>query len=305
MPPLSILLWLPAACGLLGAIASLIGARRDAVSSPQAPAASRSWRLPGAIAFAGSLGALGLAIAFIVDYKSGAGLQHVTDMVWISELGIHYKLAITGLNVFLLALTTLLFAVATLASNLRSGSTPVDRPRLFYFHFMLAESAVLGAFLAQDLALFVSFFDLMLIPFYFLIGGWGREPGRVKATIKLVIYTLVGSLLMLAAAIATGVLAAQQGGGHITFVLSALQALPLSTGSQEWIFLFFAAAFLVKMPAFPLHGWMPDGYRAMPIEVLMVFSGVLSKVGAYGFLAIVLPLFPQAAVHFQTLMLIA
>ncbi len=126
----------------------------------------------------------------------------------------------------------------------------------------------------------------------------------MKATIKLVIYTLVGSLLMLAAAIATGVLAAQQGGGHITFVLSSLQALPLSTGSQEWIFLFFAAAFLVKMPAFPLHGWMPDGYRAMPIEVLMVFSGVLSKVGAYGFLAIVLPLFPQAAAHFQTLMLL-
>jgi NADH-quinone oxidoreductase subunit M len=80
--------------------------------------------------------------------------------------------------------------------------------------------------------------------------------------------------------------------------------LPLSKGSQEWIFLFFAAAFLVKMPAFPLHGWMPDGYRAMPIEVLMVFSGVLSKVGAYGFLAIVLPLFPQAAAHFQTLMLV-
>jgi len=87
-------------------------------------------------------------------------------------------------------------------------------------------------------------------------------------------------------------------------VLSALQANPLSGGSQEWIFLCFAAAFLVKMPAFPLHGWMPDGYRAMPIEVLMVFSGVLSKVGAYGFLAIVLPLYPQAAAHFQTLMLL-
>jgi NADH-quinone oxidoreductase subunit M len=187
-----------------------------------------------------------------------------------------------------------------LAANLRTW----DRPRLFYFNFMLAESAVLGAFLAQDLALFVAFFDLMLIPFYFLIGGWGTGPDRVKATIKLVIYTLVGSLLMLAAAIATGVLAGQENGGHITFVISQLQGLPLSTGSQEWIFLFFAAAFLVKMPAFPLHGWMPDGYRAMPIEVLMVFSGVLSKVGAYGFLAIVLPLFPRGAAHFQTLMLI-
>jgi NADH-quinone oxidoreductase subunit M len=87
-------------------------------------------------------------------------------------------------------------------------------------------------------------------------------------------------------------------------VLSSLQHMPLGRGSQEWIFLFFAAAFLVKMPAFPLHGWMPDGYKAMPIEVLMVFSGVLSKIGAYGFLRIVLPLYPQASAHFQTLMLL-
>ena len=253
----------------------------------------------------GSLGALGLAIGYIADYSPGSGigqhgLKHVTDVVWIAELGIHYKLGVDGLNVFMVGLATLLFAAAVIAANLREW----ERPQLFYFNFMLAESAVLGALLAQDLALFVAFFDLMLIPFYFLTGVWGREPERIRATIKLVIYTLVGSLLMLAAAIATGVLAAQQGGGHITFVLSALQASPLSRGSQEWIFLFFAAAFLVKMPAFPLHGWMPDGYKAMPIEVLMVFSGVLSKVGAYGFLRIVLPLYPQAAAHFQTLMLL-
>jgi NADH-quinone oxidoreductase subunit M len=302
MPPISIMLWLPAACGVLGALASL-GSRASAGRATAAEDGSLRWSIPGRIALAGSLGTLGLAIAYIADYHTGgAALQHVTDVVWIAELGIHYKLAITGLNVFLVGLTALLFAAATLAANVRD----FERPRLFYFHFMLAESAVLGAFLAQDLALFVSFFDLMLIPFYFLIGGWGRDLDGVtrgRATLKLVVYTLVGSLLMLAAAIATGVLAAQHG-GHITFVLSSLRALPLSTGSQEWIFLFFAAAFLVKMPAFPLHGWMPDGYRAMPIEVLMVFSGVLAKVGAYGFLAIVLPLFPRAAVHFQTLMLL-
>ena len=213
MPPLSILIWLPALCGALGGI----HARRGSRGGTSAPAGGMRWSFPGALALAGSLAALALAVGYIADYKSAtAGLQHVTDVVWISELGIHYKLAISGLNVFLVGLTALLFAAATLAANLRSW----ERPRLFYFHFMLAESAVLGAFLAQDLALFVAFFDLMLIPFYFLIGGWGREPGRVKATIKLVIYTLVGSLLMLAAAIATGVLAAQQGGGHITFVLS-------------------------------------------------------------------------------------
>jgi NADH-quinone oxidoreductase subunit M len=317
------MIWLPALCGVLGAILASVlhrdGGAMDAAGADGGGGGegqSSKWTpsVPGALALAGSLAALGLSIGYIADFHSGtAGLQHVTDVVWISTLGIHYKLGVSGLNVFLVGLTTLLFAAATLAANLRSW----ERPKLFYFHFMLAESAVLGAFLAQDLALFVAFFDLMLIPFYFLIGtDWDPThpttaspthpdgPDRAKATIKLVVYTLVGSLLMLAAAIATGVLAAQQGGGHITFVLSSLQALPLSKGSQEWIFLFFAAAFLVKMPAFPLHGWMPDGYRAMPIEVLMVFSGVLSKVGAYGFLAIVLPLYPQAAAHFQTLMLL-
>ena len=286
MPPLSILIWLPLACGVLGAVLAL-----------------RDRRAPGIVALIGSVAALALAIGYIADYSPGTrGLTHVTDVVWIAELGIHYKLGIDGLNVMLVGLTTLLFAIATVAANLREW----QRPRLFYFYFMLAESAVLGAFLAQDLALFVAFFDLMLIPFYFLTGMWGRgtREERTRATIKLVVYTLVGSLLMLAAAIATGVLAAQQNGAPLTFVLSNLQALPLSRGSQEWIFLFFAAAFLVKMPAFPLHGWMPDGYRAMPVEVLMVFSGVLSKVGAYGFLRIALPLFPQAAAHFQTLMLI-
>lgn len=309
MPPLSIMLWIPAACGLIGALLSLLGRRAGVVEVAEIPrgetsvAASPSARMSasGGLALLGSLVALALAIGYIADYSPGQhGLTHVTDVVWIAELGIHYKLGVDGLNVFVIGLATLLFAVAVIAANLREW----ERPRLFYFNFMLAESAVLGALLAQDLALFVAFFDLMLIPFYFLVGVWGSEPGRVRATIKLVIYTLVGSLLMLAAAVATGVLAAQQGGGHITFVLSALQASPLSRGSQEWIFLFFAAAFLVKMPAFPLHGWMPDGYKAMPIEALMVFSGVLSKVGAYGFLRIVLPLYPQATAHFQTLMLL-
>lgn len=306
MPALSILIWLPAACGLVGAIAS-----RALAPAP----ASRT--LPGALALVGSIAALALSIGYIVEYTPGfqsahlatQTLQHVTNVTWIAALGIHYKLGIDGLNVLLVGLTALLFAVAMLASNLRRENTP-DRggwgPHLYYLFFMIAESAVLGAFLAQDLILFVAFFDLMLIPFYFLTGMWGEgeRSQRMRATIKLVIYTLVGSLLMLAAAIATGVLASQQHGTPITFVLSSLQGLHLSTGSQEWIFLFFAAAFLVKMPAFPLHGWMPDGYKAMPIEVLMVFSGVLSKVGAYGFLAIVLPLFPQASVHFQMLMLL-
>jgi len=276
---LTILVWLPALAALLAAF-----------GSP---------RNVGKLAALGAFITLGLAIAVLAEFDTGqAGLQFVTDVTWISALGIHYKLGVDGLNLLLVVLTAILFAAATLWSSAREW----ERPRLFYFNLGLAESAVLGAFLAQDLALFVVFFDLMLVPFYFLVGVWGGR-NRVAATTKLVIYTLVGSLLMLAGAIATAVLAAR-GGQQLSFVLSDLRARPLGLGSQEWIFLCFAAAFLIKMPAFPVHGWMPDGYRAMPLPVLAVFGAILSKVAAYGFLRIVLPLFPGASAHFQELMLL-
>ncbi|MBV9362783.1 MAG: NADH-quinone oxidoreductase subunit M [Solirubrobacterales bacterium] len=277
---LSILIWLPLAISLLAAL------------MPR--------QVIGRLAAVGSLVTLGVAISFLARFKLGAaGLQFVTDKVWISALGVHYKLGLDGLNVALVVLTALLFS----GSLWWSAFQEWDRPRSFYFHFGLAESAVLAAFCSQDLALFVAFFDLMLIPFYFLTGMWGSGE-RVRATTKLVIYTLVGSFFMLAAAIATGVLAAGDHGASLNFSLSALRALPLPHASQDWIFLCFAFAFLVKMPLVPFHGWLADGYKAMPIPALAVFSGVVSKVAAYGFLRIVLPLFPYAAAHFQTLMLL-
>ncbi|MDQ3710050.1 MAG: NADH-quinone oxidoreductase subunit M, partial [Actinomycetota bacterium] len=200
-------------------------------------------------------------------------------------------------------LTALLWVPATIWAALRT----TDRPKLFMFHMALAETAVLGAFLAQDLALFVVFFDLMLVPFYFLIGGWGKGD-RVRATTKFTIYTLVGSLLMLAGAVALGVLSADTpggtGGGDVSFSFAVLEQRILGEGTQQWIFLLFAAAFLVKAPLFPLHGWVVDTYRSTPIPVLVVLSAVLSKVGVYGFLRIVLPILPDAAQHFQELMLV-
>jgi NADH-quinone oxidoreductase subunit M len=280
---LSILIWLPLAVALVAATAP------------------RRW--VGWTTVAGSLITLGIAISFLARFKLGhAGLQFVTDKVWISALGIHYKLGLDGLNVALVVLTCVLFS----ASLVWASFNDWDRPQVFYFHFGLAQSAVLGAFCAQDLALFVVFFDLMLIPFYFLTGIWGPTPPgqRVRATTKLVIYTLVGSFFMLAAAVATGVLASSQNGTALTFVLTSLQHLPLSHASQEWIFLCFALAFVIKMPLVPFHGWLADGYKSMPIPAVAVFSGVVSKVAAYGFLRVVLPLFPYAAAHLQTLILI-
>jgi NADH-quinone oxidoreductase subunit M len=276
---LSVLVFLPLATGLVAAFA------------PRA--------LARVLVVAGTLAVLALAIWMLADYPaSGGGLRYVTDSKWIPELGIRYSLGVDGLNLFLIALTALLWVAATFAASLRDW----ERPRLFYFHLLLAETAVLGAFCAQDLVMFVFFFDLMLVPFYFLIGAWGGRQ-RVQATTKLVIYTLVGSLLMLVGAVALGVLSTPDG-GQISFSLADLSHRTLGTGTQDWIFLLFAAAFLVKAPAFPFHGWMPDAYRAAPIPVLLVFSAVLSKVGMYGFLRIVLPIMPQAAQHFQELMIV-
>src|SRR5205085_2981118 len=137
-------------------------------------------------------------------------------------------------------------------------------------------------------------------------GVWGQDreggPTAAAATLKMIVYTLIGSLLMLVAAVATAIISAD--GGHLTFSIAAIQQQGLGAGSQRWIFWFFAAAFLVKMPAFLLHGWMPDAYRAAPLPALAVFSGVLAKVGAYGFLRIVLPLFPDATTHFRPLLLL-
>ncbi len=281
--PLSIFLAVPFVAGLIGLLA---------------PARAARW-----LALAGSAATFVYVIVMIADFApGGSGLRYVTDEPWIPELGIRFSLGVDGLSLFLVALTALLWLAATVVAALRPREQAFERPRVFFFHMGLAESAVLGAFLAQDLALFVVFFDLMLIPFYFLIGQWGGRE-RVAATTKFVIYTLVGSLLMLAAVVALGVIATPKG-GEISFAIPELAQRTLPEGVQIPIFLAFAAAFLVKAPAFPFHGWLPDAYRATPLPVLVLLSAVLSKVGVYGFLRIVLPILPDASVALQELMLV-
>ncbi|OLE37539.1 MAG: NADH-quinone oxidoreductase subunit M [Actinobacteria bacterium 13_1_20CM_3_68_9] len=276
---IQIMLWLPVAVGLLCFVVP--------------------WRSVPLVAVVGTLATLGLAVALVAGFHSGdPGLQHTVDESWIPDLGVRYQLGIDGISVFLVLLTALLWAGATAFSVFRMP----DRRRIYFFMLGLGETAALGAFVAQDLLLFVLFFDLMLVPFWFLIGAFGGE-NRIAATTKMIVYTLVGSLLMLVAAIATAILASDQV-GHLSFSIADLRAHTLGTGSQEWIFLFFAAAFLIKMPAVIVHGWLPDAYRAAPLPVLALLAGVLSKVGAYGFLRVALPLYPQATVHFQELILL-
>jgi NADH-quinone oxidoreductase subunit M len=276
---IQVLLWLPLAAGVLCFFVPRPGMR--------------------AVPLLGALAALVLAVVLAAGFDPDApGLQHSVDESWIPDLGVRYQLGVDGISVFLVLLTALLWTAATAWSVIRFP----DRPRLYFFMLGLAETATLGAFLAQDLLLFVLFFDLMLVPFYFLIGAWGGE-NRIAATTKMIVYTLVGSLLMLVGAIATAILASDQE-GELSFSLADLRANVLGEGSQDWIFWFFAAAFLVKMPAFLVHGWMPDAYRAAPLPVLAVLAGVLSKVGAYGFLRVVLPLYPDATLQFQEVVMV-
>jgi NADH-quinone oxidoreductase subunit M len=279
---INFLLWAPLAFGLVG----LFLPRR----------ASGWWAVLGTVV------TLAIAISLVAGFDSGnSGLQHAVDVAWISGLGVDYSLGLDGLNLFLVLLTAVLWLGGTAFAAFREQ----ERPQLFFFLMLVAETATLGSFLAQDLLLFVLFFDLMLVPFYFLFGAWGHDRPQISAsaaTLKMIVYTLIGSLLMLVAAIATAIIAAD--GGHLTFSIAELQQQGIGAGSQRWIFWFFAAAFLVKMPAFLLHGWMPDAYRAAPLPALAVFSGVLAKVGAYGFLRVVLPLFPDATVEFQEVILV-
>jgi NADH-quinone oxidoreductase subunit M len=275
---LSIVLFLPLATGLLGAFL---------------PRGTARWAV-----LAGTVAVLAYVVVMVADFESGGGLQYVTDDEWISELGIRYQLGIDGLNLFMVVLTAVAWVPCTLVAAFREH----DRPKLFFFNLALGETAVLGAFMAQDLALFIVFFDLMLVPFYFMIGGWGTGE-RVRATTKFVIYTLAGSLLMLAAAIALGVLSTPDG-GEISFSLADLEERSVGEGTQQWIVLLFALAFFVKAPLFPLHGWVPETYRASPIVTIALLSAVLSKVGVYGFLRIVLPVMPEGSQHWQELFIV-
>lgn len=246
---------------------------------------------------------IGFLVPIVLDFKAGTNMTGFVNEVWIEQLGIHYALGIDGLNLFMVCLVVLSWSIATFAASRRE----VEQPRMFYAMLALAEVGTLGAFMAQDLILFVLFFDLLLVPFYFLIGMWGRdtELGNArKATATFMIYTLAGSLLMLVAAVALGVLAATQNNTAINFTFESLANNPVSQTAQLWIFAGFMIALLVKMPIPPLHGWMPITYKATPLPVLIVLSAVVAKLGAYGFLRVVLPLLPEGVEAFQAVLLI-
>jgi NADH-quinone oxidoreductase subunit M len=216
-------------------------------------------------------------------------------LVASGHFSLGYSLGVDGISILLVALTSLL-TVVCIAASFR-----VEQRLKNYMAFMLLlESGMLGVFLATNLFLFYIFWELMLIPAYLLVGAWGGER-RIYAAFKFVLYTSVGSLLMLAAIIALGYYH-QLASGTYSLDLFDLLNTKLDATTQTWLFLAMALAFAIKVPFVPFHSWLPDAYSEAPAPVTAMLAGAMSKTGAYGFLRFCIPLFPQAFHQFSTLL---
>ncbi|MCL8207323.1 MAG: NADH-quinone oxidoreductase subunit M [Actinomycetia bacterium] len=213
--------------------------------------------------------------------------QASVDWNWIPDLGVHFHLAVDGTSLVLAGLAAVVTLAAILASRREAGPA-------YYFWLLLALSSAAGVFFARDLVTFYVFWEVVLIPVFFLLTGWGGEGGRAAA-LRWLIMNLFGSFFLLVALIAVGVLHAEET-GVVTFQLAQLAHTAYAPWAVPWIFLGFFVAFLIKAPLWPLHGWMPSAYGEAPAPVTAVLSGVLSKLGVYGMIRVLVPLFfPEMA----------
>ncbi len=252
------------------------------------------WVLPlsrestGGLALMAVLAEVGLWIGGARNFDFGSDAQQFsTSREWFSELGISYAVGLYGFQYWLVGLTSVVGAAA-IGYGIWVGR---ERARAYFGLMLFLIGSLVGVFAAQDLILFYVFFEAMLIPIYVLVGVWGG-PARVKATVTFVIYTMAGSLLMLASIVAFGI---SQG----TFLLSEI-----GTSSNDWVFLGFLAAFAVKAPLLPFHGWLRSAYTEAPPEVAAILSGVVSKAAVFGLVWIVLPHFPEPVEDFRELVLV-
>jgi NADH-quinone oxidoreductase subunit M len=232
---------------------------------------------------------LGLALLVLARFVPGPDFQLVERAAWIPAWGASYRLGVDGVSLFLVLLTAFLVPVVVLAS----WGDIQRRVKEFFAFLLVLETGMLGTFLATDLLLFYVFWEVMLVPMYFLIGVWGG-PRRIYAAIKFVLFTLVGSLLMLVA-ILYGAWRVEGETGALGFAYEQFLALRLTPREQGFLFAAFALAFAIKVPLVPLHTWLPDAHVEAPTGGSVILAGVLLKMGTYGFLRFALPLFPQAA----------
>ncbi len=259
---------------------------------------SRRPELARGIAYATTVATAGFTGFMLWNFQVGVGdFQFVEDYSWISDLGIRYTLGVDGISVFMVAITALLFPIGLLASQ------PLEfRVKAYLFHFLVLETAIMGIFLSIDLVMFFVFWELLLVPMYFLIGGWGHER-RVYAAVKFFVYTMAGSALFLVAILTLGFLH-QSATGDLTFDFRVLMEWDgLARSTETWLFLAFFVSFAIKTPLVPFHTWMPDVHTEAPTFGSVILAGVLLKMGAYGFLRFSFTLFPEASVALAPLLL--
>src|SRR5271163_2459096 len=245
-------------------------------------------------------GILGLAVSLplILLFQSQPGapqFQFVENASWIPSVGAHFTLGIDGLSLLMVMLTTVLGAIAILSS----WSAIHKREKEYYILLLLLQTGMLGVFMSLDFVLFYVFWEVMLVPMYFLIGVWGSER-RLYAAIKFFLYTLAGSVLMLLA-----ILAIYYYRG--TFDIREILLHPFTAQYgwlQKWLFWGFFFAFAIKVPMFPFHTWLPDAHTEAPTAGSVILAGVLLKMGTYGFLRFSVPMFPDATVKYRWIIIV-
>ncbi|HXK59763.1 MAG TPA: NADH-quinone oxidoreductase subunit M [Acidobacteriota bacterium] len=232
------------------------------------------------------------------QYIASSGMRYVVKADWIQAIGVQFYFGIDGISLLLVLLTTLLGTISILSS----WSAITERIREYYCYFLLLQVGMLGVFMALDFFLFYVFWEVMLVPMYFIIGVWGG-PRKLYAAIKFFLYTLAGSVLLL-----LGILALyfyhHSVTGVWTFDVLAFQQLSVPVDLQYWIFLAFFIGFAIKVPMFPFHTWLPDAHVEAPTAGSVILAGILLKMGTYGFVRFSLPILPDATREFLPWLLV-
>ncbi|MYJ29326.1 MAG: NADH-quinone oxidoreductase subunit M [Acidimicrobiaceae bacterium] len=239
-----------------------------------------------------------LAVWLLSTFDAGAaGLFQFSDRyTWIEGLGVSWHVGVDGLSLFLVVMTALMFPLAIV------GVDPEHSPKPYYAWLLILETGCLGTFVALDLIMFFVFFEIVLVPMYFLIGGWGHGR-RAYAATKFFLFTMFGSAIMLVALVALAFLHASASGGGVSFDLIGIaENQVLATNTARWLFLAFALAFAVKVPLFPVHTWLPAAHTHAPTAGSVILAAVMLKLGTYGLVRFGLYLFPEASVYFAPLM---
>lgn len=291
LPILSFITFLP----LLGALTLMIVSR---FSKSEDAKAQLALNAPYVAMFVSGV-VLMLSLLLVLNFdRTTADFQFVEDTDWLG-FGIDYRMGVDGISLLFVLLTAFLTPLCIIASQ----ASIKDRMLEYMVAFLILETLMIGVFCALDLVLFYLFFEAVLIPMYIIIGVWGGK-NRVYASYKFFLYTLLGSVLMLAAIIWIYIYSGQQLGAPTTNIAVLINALKIPGGAQTWLWLAFFASFAVKMPMWPVHTWLPDAHVEAPTAGSVILAGILLKLGGYGLLRFSLPLFPDASLTFAPLVFV-